>query len=236
MVWALRRRSEGRGDRARASDYSACMSGRHWPAEMLRSSQHPAKARRSTFGCLSLIKGGRNMTEKLRILLAEDHQTVREGIKLLVNAQPDMEVVGEVSDGELAIKEALALRPDLVVMDISMPNMNGLKATKKLRSVYPEIKILALTRHTDDGYLQQLIGAGANGYVLKQSAPNELINAIRAIGTGQAYLDPALTQKVMGGYALRTTSLRGEGKKELSSRENEVLKLIAFGYSNKEIA
>jgi len=175
------------------------------------------------------------MTDKLRILLAEDHQTVREGIKLLVNAQPDMEVVGEVSDGELAIKEALALRPDLVVMDISMPNMNGLKATKKLRSVYPEIKILTLTRHTDDGYLQQLIGAGANGYVLKQSAPTDLITAIRTVGAGNAYLDPSLTRKVMGGYVSRTESVRGEHKGDLTDREAEVLRLISFGYSNKEI-
>ena len=175
------------------------------------------------------------MSEKLRILLAEDHQTVREGIKLLVNAQNDMEVVGEVSDGELAIKEALRLKPDLVVMDISMPNMNGLKATKRLRSVYPEIKILTLTRHTDDGYLQQLIGTGANGYVLKQSAPTDLINAIRTVGAGNAYLDPSLTRKVMGGYVSRTESVRGEHKGDLTDRESEVLRLISFGYSNKEI-
>ncbi len=176
------------------------------------------------------------MSQKLRILLAEDHLTVREGIKLLVNAQPDMEVVGEADNGEVAIKETDRLKPDMVIMDISMPVLNGLKATKRLRQSCPDLLILALTRHTDDGYLQQLIGAGANGYVLKQSAPSELINAIRAIGNGQAYLDPALTERVMGGYAVRTTSLRGEGKKELSNRENEVLKLIAFGFSNKEIA
>ncbi|MCC7308759.1 MAG: response regulator transcription factor [Acidobacteria bacterium] len=176
------------------------------------------------------------MTEKLRILLAEDHLTVREGIKLLVNAQADMEVVGEAENGEVAIKEAVRLTPDMVIMDVSMPVLNGLKATKRLRRLCPDIMILTLSRHSDDGYLQQLINAGANGYVLKQSAPKELINAIRAVGAGKAYLDPALTQKVMGGYAVRSTSLRGEGKKELSSREIEVIKLIAFGYSNKEIA
>lgn len=176
------------------------------------------------------------MADKLRILLAEDHLTVREGIKLLVNAQDDMEVVGEAENGEIAVKEAVRLSPDMVIMDVSMPVLNGLKATKRLRNTCPDIMILALSRHSDDGYLQQLISAGANGYVLKQSAPKELINAIRAVGAGKAYLDPALTQKVMGGYAVRTTSLRGEGKKELSSREIEVLKLISFGYSNKEIA
>lgn len=175
------------------------------------------------------------MTEKLRILIVEDHQTVREGVKMLINAQADMEVVGEAGDGEIAITEAEKLKPDVVVMDISMPNVNGLKATKRLRRIAPDIKLLTLTRHTDDGYLQQLLSAGANGYVLKQSAPTELINAIRAVAEGNAYLDPSLTRKVMGGYVSRATSLRGEKKGELTDRENEVLRLIAFGYSNKEI-
>jgi two-component system response regulator NreC len=173
--------------------------------------------------------------DKLRILLAEDHQTVREGIKLLVNAQPDMEVICEVGDGEQAIKEATRLKPDLLVMDISMPTMNGLKATKKLRELLPDIKILTLTRHTDDGYLKQLIGAGANGYVLKQSAPTDLLQAIRTVSAGNAYLDPSLTRKVMGGYVSRAESVRGETKGDLTDREEEVLRLISFGYSNKEI-
>lgn len=175
------------------------------------------------------------MSEKLRILIAEDHKTVREGVKLLVNAQPDMEIVGEAGDGEIAIGEAARLSPDIILMDISMPNLNGLKATKRVRREFPDIKILTLTRHTDDGYLQQLIAAGANGYVLKQSAPSELINAIRTVGSGEAYLDPTLTRKVMGGYVNRASSLRGENKGDLTERENEVLRLIAFGYSNKEI-
>ncbi len=176
------------------------------------------------------------MVDKLRILLAEDHLTVREGLKLLVNAQDDMEVVGEAENGEIAVREAARLKPDMIIMDVSMPVLNGLKATKRIRNQSPTMMILALSRHSDDGYLQQLISAGANGYVLKQSAPAELLNAIRAVGAGNAYLDPALTQRVMGGYAVRTTSLRGEGKKELSDREIEVLKLISLGYSNKEIA
>ncbi len=175
------------------------------------------------------------MTEKLRILITEDHLTVREGIKLLVNSQPDMEVVGEAGDGEIAITEAARLSPDIILMDVSMPNLNGLKATKKLRRLNPDVKILTLTRHTEDGYLQQLIGAGANGYVLKQSAPTELITAIRSVAAGNAYLDPTLTRKVMGGYVNRATSLRGENKGDLTDRENEVLRLISFGHSNKEI-
>lgn len=176
------------------------------------------------------------MSEKLRILLAEDHKTVREGIKLLVNAQSDMEVIGEAGDGEAAVKLAAELDPDIIVMDISMPELNGLRATRRIRANGSNVKILMLTRHTDDGYLQQLIEAGANGYVLKQSAPNELINAVRAVGSGNSYLDPALTNKVMGGYAGRAVNLKGDNKNTLTDRESEVLRLIALGYSNKEIA
>lgn len=175
------------------------------------------------------------MDPKLRVLIAEDHQTVREGVKLLIDSQPDMEVVGEAGDGQIAIEEAVRLTTDVLLMDISMPNLNGLKATKRLQTVRPNIKILILTRHTDDGYLQQLLSAGASGYVLKQSAPTELISAIRTIAAGNAYLDPSLTRKVMGGYVNRASSLRGETKGELSDRETEVLRLISFGYSNKEI-
>lgn len=176
------------------------------------------------------------MEGKARILLAEDHQTVREGIRLLVNAQPDMEVVGEAGDGETAITEAQRLAPDAVLMDISMPGMNGLAATRKLRQTFPDIKILTLTRHTDDGFLRQLIKAGVNGYVLKQSAPTELIKAIRTVCEGKSYLDPTLTQRVMGSYGKRTPTLTGKGNHQLSPRESEVLRLIAWGYSNKEIA
>jgi two-component system response regulator NreC len=173
---------------------------------------------------------------KLRILIAEDHETVREGIRLLLNTQSDMEVVGEVSHGEGAVLEAQRLRPDLVLMDVSMPLMNGLQATKKLRKIDPDIKILTLTRHTDDGYLRQLIGAGANGYVLKQSAPAELIEAIRSVAKGNSHLDASLMGKVMDGFAGRPEKLRGESTATLSPRESEVLRLIALGYSNKEIA
>lgn len=175
--------------------------------------------------------------QQTKILLAEDHNTVREGIKMLVNAQPDMHVIGEASDGRAAIVKTRELQPDLLVMDISMPELNGLKATEKLRQEFPELKILTLTRHTDDGYLQQLIKAGVNGYVLKQSAPTELINAIRTVTSGKSYVDSELTQKVLGGYVGRSMGpLRGEGSGHISDRESEVLRLIAWGHSNKEIA
>ena len=109
------------------------------------------------------------MAKELRILLAEDHETVRAGIKILIDSQVDMTVVGEAPNGESAVEKAVELMPDVVVMDISMPELNGLMATKRIKQAAPDIKILTLTRHTDDGYLQQLIQAGANGYVLKQT-------------------------------------------------------------------
>ncbi|HEX7176470.1 MAG TPA: response regulator transcription factor, partial [Pyrinomonadaceae bacterium] len=134
---------------------------------------------------------------KLRILLAEDHETIRDGLKLLLNAQPDMEVVGEAANGRVAVQLAQQLLPDVVVMDVSMPELNGLQATKKLKETCPQVKVLTLTRHTDDGYLQQLLQAGVSGYVLKQSKSVELLRAIRAVVAGQAYLDPAITERAV---------------------------------------
>lgn len=171
---------------------------------------------------------------KIRILLAEDHETVREGIKMIVNAQNDMEVIGEANNGRVAVQRARELQPDVVVMDVTMPELNGLKATAKLKKSYPNIKILTLTRHTDDGYLQELLKAGASGYVLKQSAASELLHAIRAVAAGGKYLDPAITDKVIGGYAQKQVKARAV-RESLTDREADVLRLIAWGYSNKEI-
>jgi DNA-binding NarL/FixJ family response regulator len=123
--------------------------------------------------------------DKLRVLLADDHETVREGIKLIIDAQDDMEVVGEAGDGREAIRLSQELLPDVLVMDVSMPELNGLKAAAKLKRVAPAIKILTLTRHTDEAYLQELLQAGVSGYVLKQSASDELLRAIRAIAVSR---------------------------------------------------
>lgn len=171
---------------------------------------------------------------KLRIMLADDHETVREGLKMIVNAQDDMEVVGFAGDGHEAVARAQELLPDVLVMDISMPKLNGLKATQKINEVCPQVKVLTLSRHADDGYVRELLGAGACAYVLKQSAPRELIHAIRAVAAGGKYIDPKLAAKVMDNYSDRAA--RGEAKGSLTDRESEVLRLIALGYSNKEIA
>ena len=119
---------------------------------------------------------------RLRILLADDHVTVRQGLKMLIESQDDMTVVSEASDGTAAVEQARTLRPDVVVMDISMPGMNGLVATRTLKQIQPDSVIVILTRHGDDAYLQELLRAGADGYVLKQSAASELLQAIRATG------------------------------------------------------
>ena len=173
--------------------------------------------------------------DKLRVILADDHQMMLEGLRVLVNSQDDMEVVGEAENGQAAVVLAQELEPDVVVMDISMPEMNGLKATQRLQRICPDIKILTLTRHTD-GYLQQLLQSGSSGYVLKQSASEELIRAIRMIAGGHTYLDPAVTREIFGNiFAAR--NLRGSSVgKNLSAREEEVLRLVAWGVLSKEIA
>ena len=172
---------------------------------------------------------------KIRVLLAEDHETIREGLRLIINAQPDMEVVGEARNGEVAVSAARELRPDVVVMDVSMPNMTGLTATERLAECCPDVKVLTLTRHGDEPYVQQLLRAGAAGYVLKQSQSSELLNGIRAVAAGQKYLDPAVTAKVVREYA-RKPLPASSAPVALSGREEEVVRLVAWGYSNKEIA
>lgn len=173
---------------------------------------------------------------KLRILLADDHALIREGLKALINAQTDMEVVGEAADGLAAYRAAKELQPDLVVIDVSMPEMNGAKTTERLRQELPETKVLALTVHEDKGYLRQLIQAGASGYVLKRAAAEDLIHAIRAIACGGVYIDPAMMGKVMAGSSRKRSLTDALKDNNLSERETEVLRLIALGYSNKEIA
>lgn len=176
------------------------------------------------------------MTAKLRILLADDHETVREGLRMILNAQPDMQVVATVGDGRDAVAQAEKITPDVVIMDISMPGLNGLAATTQLMERCPTARVLTLTRHADSSYLQQLMRAGASGYVLKQSRPAELLHAIRAVATGGKYLDASMTAPVLNSYSKSAPPPGPEPTTPLSPRETEVLRLIAWGNTNKEIA
>jgi len=172
----------------------------------------------------------------IRIVLADDHVTVRQGLKLLIEAQPDMQVVAEASDGSGAVEQARALKPEVVVMDISMPGVNGLVATRALRAQVPGTSVIILTRHGDDAYLQELLRAGAAGYVLKQSPAAELLQAVRAVAAGGQYLDSTLTARVTAGFVGRKSKGLNQPGAALTERESEVLRLIASGYSNKESA
>jgi DNA-binding NarL/FixJ family response regulator len=163
------------------------------------------------------------------VFLAEDHETVREGLRLLVNAQDDMRVVGEAGDGKSAIEQARSLKPNVVVLDLSMPQVNGVVAAQALRTSLPSTAVVTLTRHRDNAYVQQLLTAGAAGYVLKQSSSSELLNAIRAAASGRTYLDASLQPP--------TTSVRHTGTAPaITERETAVLRLTAVGHSNKQIA
>jgi len=172
----------------------------------------------------------------LRILLADDHVVMREGLRSLINSQPDMDVVGEADNGRAALLKVRELQPDMIVLDVSMPELNGIQVTERVKRICQRIKVLVLTAHDDSGYLRQLLEAGASGYLLKKAAAEELINAIRVVAAGGVYLDPTLAGKVVSGYVGKSR-LRGETQgNELSEREAEVLRLVAWGYTNKEIA
>lgn len=175
------------------------------------------------------------MEPKLRVLLADDHNVVRAGLRALIDAQGDMEVVAEAADGEVACRHAAELRPDVVVMDISMPVMGGVAATERIRRDQPATRIIALTVHEDRSYLQRLLQAGVSGYVLKRAAADDLIHAIRTVARGGTYLDPGLTGKVLDGLVGRFAQSSSAGA-ALTDREEEVLRLIARGHTNREIA
>jgi DNA-binding NarL/FixJ family response regulator len=172
----------------------------------------------------------------IRVLLADDHAVVREGLKALINAESGMEVVGEAADGEEAVALAAQLDPDVAVLDVSMPGLNGAQATTKLREARPDRKILALTVHEDKGYLKLLLEAGAAGYVLKRAAAAELVQAIRAVAAGGAYIDPAMAGGLVDDFVNPALPAKETPAAELSERETEVVRMIAQGYSNKEIA
>ncbi|HXD18819.1 MAG TPA: response regulator transcription factor [Vicinamibacterales bacterium] len=175
------------------------------------------------------------MPTPLRILIADDHAIVRQGLKLLIDSQPDMKVIAEAATGDAAVDQATALKPDVVIMDVSMPGLNGLLATRTLKQRQPETAIVALTRHEDKSYLEDLLRAGASAYVLKQSPPTEFLRAVRAVAAGGIYVDPSMTPQVADGLLAARPRAGAEPGKP-TERESEVLRLVAVGHSNVEIA
>jgi DNA-binding NarL/FixJ family response regulator len=175
--------------------------------------------------------------EKMRILLAEDHKVVREGTRRLLESQPDFDVVGEASDGIEAVELAKKLKPEIIIMDVSMPRLNGIEATRQIKAIYPNIAILPLTGYDDDEYVFALLEAGAAGYLLKDSSGEELIEAIRQVMTGEPVLHPKIMKKVLNRLRSPVEEQAAQTAGEiLSDRETEVLRLAAQGMSNMEIA
>jgi len=177
------------------------------------------------------------MANEIRLLLADDHAVVRSGLRLLLEAQPDMVIIGEAENGRDAISRTVELKPDVVLMDVEMPGMNGIEATRQIKSRCQETAVLALTMYEDDQYFFEMLRAGASGYVPKRAAPDELASAIRAVSRGEVFLYPSLAGRLVQDYLVRRD---GESQEptadDLTPREQEVLTLIAQGLSNGEIA
>ncbi len=174
---------------------------------------------------------------KISVLLADDHAIVRQGVKMILTAEPDIEVVGEAEDGLQAIEMARELKPNVAVLDVSMPRLNGIEAMRQIRAALPQTQVLALTMHADDTYVFQCLKAGASGYVLKRAAATDLVQAIRAARRGEAFLYPAVATAVVADYLKRLES--GEGREAydgLTEREREILTLVAEGVTNQDIA
>lgn len=177
--------------------------------------------------------------KKIRLLVADDHPVVRAGLRMLLSAQLDMEVVGEAVDGAAAVARAMELRPDVVIMDITMEGMSSLAATREIRRRIPETKVLVLTIHDNEEYLRQMLEAGATGYVLKQAADIELAVAIRAVHRGEVYIYPSFTRVLLGDLAQDIEMERyaeQDAYELLSQREKQVLRLVALGHTNRQIA
>jgi len=177
--------------------------------------------------------------KKIKVIIAEDHTIVRKGLCALLQGEPDIEVIGEAENGREAIKIVEKHLPDVVVMDIAMPGLNGLETTRQLKKRYPRLKILILTMHDNEEYIFETLRAGAAGYLIKRSAPNELISAIKSVYRDESFLSPAVSKKVIEGFVQsggQTGIKKDEDFVKLTLREREVLQLIAEGNSNREIA
>jgi two-component system response regulator NreC len=175
------------------------------------------------------------MSRNIKVLIADDHTIVRSGLRLLLDAEPDIEVVGEAVDGVAAVDEVARLRPDVVLMDIAMPRMDGIDATRKIKEEWPDTHILVLTMHRRDEYFFEVLQAGAAGYILKGAETSEFIHAIRVVARGEVFLHPTMTGKLVRDYLGRAAG-SAEPQVILSPREQEILALLAEGFSTKEIA
>ncbi len=175
--------------------------------------------------------------KKMRVLIADDHAIVREGLRTLMEDQPDIEVVAEATNGEEAVSKAMELQPDIVLMDITMPGLNGLEATRQIKEQSLDVKVLALTIHESDDYFFRMLDAGASGYFVKGGSFAELVSALRVVWHGDVFLYPTMTNKLLSAYLQRVRA--GKDKKSyggLTNREREILKLIAEGHTNQEVA
>lgn len=174
---------------------------------------------------------------RIRVLIADDHAVVRAGIRLLLDAHPDIQVVGEARDGSEAVELARELRPDLVLMDVAMANLSGLEATRQLRQAQPDIRVLMLTMHADEDYFFEAVHAGASGYILKEASPGEVIEAVRTVARGGVSFHCDLARKLLDDYLRRVqTGEEGESFSRLTEREREILRLTAEGRSARDIA
>jgi two-component system, NarL family, response regulator NreC len=174
---------------------------------------------------------------KIRILLADDHGLVRKGLRLLVESQEGLEVVGEAADGREAVRLAAQLRPDIAILDIAMPNLNGIDAAAQIVKSCPDVRVVILSMHSDETYVVRALDAGARGYLLKDSAEDDLVQAIRTVAEGRPYFSPAISATLLEDY-VRTLRQRGltDSYDLLTDREKEVLQLLAEGKSNKDVA
>ncbi len=176
------------------------------------------------------------MGEKVKILIVDDHAIVRQGLRALLDAQDGLEVIAEAENGRDAVKKVHDLAPDVVIMDIAMPILNGLEATRQIKRLRPGVKVLALTMYNEENYIFQILKSGASGYLTKECSAGELITAIRSVHGGSPYFSPVISRKIMDSY-LREDGEKNAGREpdKLTNREKEVLQLIAEGYTNGEI-